>query len=824
MERLEDYKKANAYCLRCMRVTWIVMIIAWVLNVVHIFILDQSIMDHTFIGITSFAIAGYLVKYIIGFDKIVANYLMISLLVGMITFANVEVAYHGTLFMLFPMVCAILYNENKYVTYTFILTCIGFLVSVVFGFKYGLCDSNMLILTVSTTENEAAKLLSNSFSINDDVVSLVLFYVVPRCMALFGFASVLDYLKKSIQEKTLREQESLQMAESERLANQAKSHFLAQMSHEIRTPINAVLGMNEMILHKSRDKEITEYSSNIKKAGKTLLVLINSILDFSKIEDGKMEIIPAEYDFPSVLNNLINSVAARAKAKSLDFNVDVDETLPVTLFGDDLRVSQVIINLLTNAVKYTEEGCISLSIKEFARDGKKITLDVDVSDTGIGIRAEDMDKLFESFGRLDEKRNRGIEGTGLGMAIVTKLLEMMGSELKVSSEYGVGSSFSFRIVQEIVNDEPIGKLNERFERARKQESSREYLYAPAASVLVVDDNEMNCKVAKNLMKQNGIVPDFAFSGEEAIGKIRKKFYNIVFLDHMMPKMDGIETLEHLKEEKLIPEGTVVVALTANAVVGAKETYLNAGFDDYLSKPIEIEDLEAKLWKYLPSDMTEKRILSAEENTAGKTDKRKTSPERIKTGSREISEKDVREILEFEPSGDKGCFGQGGDDEILEFAPDEGDVPEFGPGETDILEFGPDEDGELYFGDDDASGIDITVLIETLNDIGLDTDAALRYCAGDKAFYRELLEEYVSSSDKKSTDLEGFFAAGDMKEYKTLVHSMKSSSKTIGKLDLFEAARDLEAAALAEDTDYVAEHHPGFIRAYLAFCKTLSVLL
>ena len=758
---------------------------------------------------------------------------------GFVTYTTAAIAFFG-LFMIFEI--KVRKNRNALIFAIMMISLVIFSYYALMGVNDGFAILWSLIIPIGVSFLVGAK-YGIGLSLYFEAVLIVMFYTPVRShMAQYysetfmnrfpilyladlfvNFVAVSGYHISTL--AAIEYEQKLKKAADVAIsADKAKSRFLAQMSHEIRTPINAVLGMNEMILREAKDDNIRDYSGDIQVAGKNLLSIINTILDFSKIEDGKMEIIPAEYDFPSVLNNLINSVAARAKAKSLDFNVDVDETLPVTLFGDDLRVSQVIINLLTNAVKYTEEGCISLSIKEFARDGKKITLDVDVSDTGIGIRAEDMDKLFESFGRLDEKRNRGIEGTGLGMAIVTKLLEMMGSELKVSSEYGVGSSFSFRIVQEIVNDEPIGKLNERFERARKQESSREYLYAPAASVLVVDDNEMNCKVAKNLMKQNGIVPDFAFSGEEAIGKIRKKFYNIVFLDHMMPKMDGIETLEHLKVEKLIPEGTAVVALTANAVVGAKETYLNAGFDDYLSKPIEIEDLEAKLWKYLPSDITEKRILSAEENTAGKTDKRKTSPERIKTGSREISEKDVREILEFEPSGDKGCFGQGGDDEVLEFAPDEGDVQEFGPGETDILEFGPDEDGELKFGDDDASGIDITVLIETLNDMGLDTDAALRYCAGDKDFYRELLEEYVSSSEKKSADLEGFFAAGDMKEYKTLVHSMKSSSKTIGKLDLFEAARDLEAAALAEDMDYVAEHHPVFLRAYLAFCKTLSVLL
>ena len=602
MDNTTDFRKANEYSLKCMRVTMIVMIIAWVLNVLHIFILDQSIMNHTFLGLIIFFAGGYFVKYLIGFEKPVANYLMLFLLVGMISFANAQVAYHGTLFMLFPMVCSILYNYNRYVRYTFALTCLGFLFSVVVGFKIGLCDANMLILTTSTSANEIAKLVGNSYEINSDIVSLVLFYVVPRCMALIGFTSVLKYLKNNIQEKTLHEQESMQLAETERLANQAKSHFLAQMSHEIRTPINAVLGMNEMILHKAKDREILEYSENIKKAGKTLLVLINSILDFSKIEDGKMELLPVKYKVTDMIENLKISVEQRAKDKGLEFIVKADENLPSELYGDDLRISQVIINLLTNAVKYTKYGSVTLDISATERKDDKVTLLVRVIDTGIGIHEEDISKLFNSFERLDENKNRTIEGTGLGLAITTKLLEMMGSKLEVKSTYDVGSEFCFSLVQTVIDDTPIkdtvGKAP--LESEKEDDIATDHIY-PDARILVVDDNEMNLKVVRNLLGLFEIDPHTVNSGMGAVSKMTENEYDIVFMDHMMPEMDGIETLAKLREENLVPGHTKVIALTANAIVGARELYLQASFDDYLTKPIEMDRLSACLEKYLPDE-------------------------------------------------------------------------------------------------------------------------------------------------------------------------------------------------------------------------------
>ena len=382
-------------------------------------------------------------------------------------------------------------------------------------------------------------------------------------------------------------------------ANKAKSDFLADMSHEIRTPINAVLGMNEMILRESKDENILEYSSNIKSAGHTLLSIINNILDFSKIEDGKMALVPVEFDTAELIVSLVNSISERARAKDLDFIVDVDESVPSRLFGDDVRISQVIMNLLTNAVKYTETGTVTLRVRNNGTSGGNVKLRFDVIDTGIGIKDEDLHKLFESFERIEEKRNRHIEGTGLGISIVCKLLAMMNSKLDVESQYSIGSTFGFDLELRVVDPEPMGNLEERKKNASVGQDKKEHLYAPDAKILVTDDNAMNLKVAVNFLKLFGITPVTCSSGMEAIEKIKKEHFDIVFLDHMMPKMDGIETLKVLHDEGCL-NGTVVIALTANAVVGAEEQYLNAGFDGYLSKPIMVDDIENTLKKYLPA--------------------------------------------------------------------------------------------------------------------------------------------------------------------------------------------------------------------------------
>ena len=430
-------------------------------------------------------------------------------------------------------------------------------------------------------------------------------------------------------------------------ASKAKSQFLAQMSHEIRTPINAVLGMNEMILRESKTAAILEYAANIQSAGRTLLTLINSILDFSKIEDGKMEIVPVRYDTINLIDDLVNMTLERAKKKGLELKTEIDSRLPRSLYGDDVRLRQVITNILTNAVKYTHKGSVTLSITCGAEsDADTLKLRVKIADTGIGIRAEDIDKLFLSFQRLDEEKNRNIEGTGLGISIVQKLLDMMDSKLEVESVYGQGSTFSFEIEQKIIDRTPLGDYNEHHTKIRDAKAEKRYLTAEGAKVLAVDDNDMNLKVISGLLKRNKVFPDLAESGQQGIELAKKKIYDIIFLDNMMPVMNGIETFHKMRREKILSGKTRVIMLTASAIAGMREIYLDEGFDDYLSKPIDVSELEKMLAKYLPPEI----IKYEEEDTpqAVEVEKPAENTEEIQTDSDTFSEKEKKHFAEACP--------------------------------------------------------------------------------------------------------------------------------------------------------------------------------
>ena len=396
-------------------------------------------------------------------------------------------------------------------------------------------------------------------------------------------------------------------------ASKTKSEFLSNMSHEIRTPINAVLGMNEMILREAKDENILEYAENVRTAGNNLLGLVNDILDFSKIEAGKMEIIPVEYELSSMMNDLVNMIQKRAEKKKLQLIVKVDKTLPTILFGDEIRVKQIVTNILTNAVKYTEKGSITLTVDFTEKTADKIKMRFTIKDTGIGIKPEDIKKLFSAFERIEEKRNRTIEGTGLGMNITKKLLNMMGTNLQVESIYGKGSKFWFEIEQKVINAEPIGDFEEAFRRSIKQHKEyHEKFSAPKARILVVDDTVMNLTVVKGLLKQTKMKIDTAESGYDCLKLVTENVYDIIFLDHRMPKMDGIETLQEMKKlSDNLNKNTPVISLTANAISGAREQYLEAGFQDYLTKPINSEKLEELIMKYLPDE----KILPADANVA-----------------------------------------------------------------------------------------------------------------------------------------------------------------------------------------------------------------
>ena len=388
-------------------------------------------------------------------------------------------------------------------------------------------------------------------------------------------------------------------------ANRAKSDFLANMSHEIRTPINAVLGMDEMILRESTDSKILEYASDIKQAGSMLLSLINDILDFSKIESGKMDIIPVDYDLGILLSDTIDMIRSRAEEKKLQLELNIESNTPVHLHGDEVRLRQIITNILTNAVKYTPEGIITLTVSGKKVSEKAVQLYVSVKDTGIGIKEEDIGRLYDSFQRVDESRNRNIEGTGLGLSITMRLLNLMGSRLEVESAYGEGSDFYFYLEQEQLDDEILGEDIQKYcEKVRGEISvSTEQFYAPDAKILVVDDNEMNLKVFSGLLKNHGMQIDTAMSGKECLARIEQNAYHMIFMDHLMPEMDGVETLRQIRELKTNrSKDAVIIILTANAVSGAREMFLEEGFADYLSKPIIAVNLEKMIQKYLPEEL------------------------------------------------------------------------------------------------------------------------------------------------------------------------------------------------------------------------------
>lgn len=398
-------------------------------------------------------------------------------------------------------------------------------------------------------------------------------------------------------------------------ANRSKSDFLANMSHEIRTPINAVLGMDEMILRDCEDSQILEYAEDIKRAGGMLLSLINDILDFSKIESGKMDIIPVDYDLGILLNETVEMVRPRANEKSLELVMEISPDTPTHLNGDEVRIRQIITNILTNAIKYTNKGKVTLTVSGKQLSEEKTELYVSVKDTGIGIRKEDIGHLFESFTRVEESRNRNIEGTGLGLSITMRLLNLMGSRLEVDSTYGEGSDFYFYLEQQRKDDKVVGEDIKKYcKKAKgiKGELSNEF-YAPLARLLVVDDNKVNLKVFKGLLKNNNMQIDTAMSGKECLELMKENHYHIVFLDHLMPDMDGVETLNKAKMLKNSKsQDAVMIVLTANAVAGAREKFLQEGFDDYLSKPISLPLLKEMILKYLP-----KELIMYDKNTVTK---------------------------------------------------------------------------------------------------------------------------------------------------------------------------------------------------------------
>ncbi len=465
------------------------------------------------------------------------------------------------------------------------------------GHKVPHCNDWVLVRRV-----DAKSLAPEKESVKLSVFATV-FLMIWLLIDVIGYISYNQQLKKSLRTIEVQNEELA-------YASSAKTTFVSNISHEIRTPINAVLGMDEMILRESKDPIITSYAEDIHNAGNVLLNLINDVLDFSKIESGKLDIIPVDYSPASLVSDIYTLSKLKADAKYLNFSVNVASDLPSMLYGDDVRIKQIIINLLSNAIKYTTEGIVELTMGYERKSDAVISLNVAVKDSGIGIKPEDIDRLFDEYSRFDTKKNRNVEGTGLGMSIVCKLLNMMGSELQIDSTYGVGSRFSFSILQKVVDNTPTGFLDLDKVKEKSDASFHEQtIYAPDARILVVDDTPLNIKVVESLLKDSGMTIDTATSGARCLKATSMIDYDLVLLDHRMPKMDGVETLHILRErEKETGRRTPVVVLTANVVSGAKEYYVSEGFDDFLSKPINPEYLDEILTQYLPPEKVSRKSL------------------------------------------------------------------------------------------------------------------------------------------------------------------------------------------------------------------------
>lgn len=488
--------------------------------------------------------------------------------------------------------------------YVFPITMTAFVIPVLMSVVFG---NNRM--TAATAASCSVCVILTGIWRNIDGTDTDRYYVVQEVVISLGiiFMSLIvaEIVNSLITEQNHRlldalrkEKRSQQEAEA---ANMAKSSFLANMSHEIRTPINAILGMNEMILREEKDPAIRGYAGNIQASGNSLLSIVSDVLDISKIESGKLEIIPVDYEVNSLISDCCNMAAGRAKAKELELLVECADNVPMKLCGDETHIRQIIMNLLTNAVKYTEKGTVKLIVSGRFTDGGFV-LKVDVSDTGIGIAEENLPQLFTQFQRFDLQRNRNIEGTGLGLSIVKRLCDLMSGTITARSVLGSGSTFTVELPQKVVDSTPCGGVNLNYSAGAEHEYHHSF-EAPEAKILAVDDLPVNLLVIANLLKETRIKIDTAGSGRECMDKCSQQKYDLILMDHMMPEMDGVLTFEKLHGDKSSPNfETPVIMLTANALAGMREQYMDVGFADYVSKPVRGAKLEEAIRRNLPESL------------------------------------------------------------------------------------------------------------------------------------------------------------------------------------------------------------------------------
>lgn len=554
-------------------------------------------------------------------------------------------------------------------------------------------------------------------------VAILAMFVLMLALETPDYYRLLDANEKLAASR--KEAEAARKAAEE--ASTAKSNFLANMSHEIRTPMNTILGMDEMILRESDNASVVEYAQNIQHAGNTLLHIINDILDFSKIESGKMEIVNEPYHLSVILHDLTTMIQVRSSEKELDFKYDIEEDLPDLLCGDEIRLKQILINILNNAVKYTDFGQVSFKVtgeRGITNDKPCLHLTFVISDTGRGISKDEIDTIYDSFERLGENKNHKIEGTGLGLAITRNLVTLMGGEIIVDSELNNGSTFTVRLAQEILSEETMHEYAQ--DHRGIQEEYTQKFVAPEVCILAVDDNEMNLMVVQSLLKSTQAKVDTAKSGYQCLDKMKEKHYDVILLDHMMPGLDGIETLHQAREMSDNQcMNTPVIVLTANAINGMKDKYLSAGFSDYLAKPVKGEELEEMLIRYLPQEKL--HIYEAQ---------KEEEPEVVDS--------------QFEEK----AYSSSGDSEIQE----------------------------------EESNASPTVEVPIMSKID-----GMSYFGNNENLYLDLVRMYVDISAQKKQEIIDAYKNQEWDEYTTYVHALKSSSKNIGALAVFDLARRIETA-------------------------------
>ncbi|MBO4415505.1 MAG: response regulator [Lachnospiraceae bacterium] len=581
---------------------------------------------------------------------------------------------------------------------------------------------------------------------------------IPMLMGLsFFLIFVIMQQADDIRKGNLEKQRAIDLSD-------AKTKFLANMSHEIRTPINSILGMNEMILRENKDMTINGYAQNVRSSGRMLLMLVNDVLDFSKVEAGKLEITNSEYSLSRLISEIVTMFIERARFKKLELKTEITADVPDGQISDEIRIKQILVNLISNAIKYTDKGSITIAVGGKYLQDDDYELELKIRDTGRGIKEEEFANLFDAFTRADIKKNRNIEGTGLGLAIVKSILDSMGGSITVDSKYGKGSSFIAKIPVKVTNRTPV-REDLITVTSDNTDDYRCDFTAPSARVLAVDDNHSNLIIVKLFLKETGIIPDLCSSGTEAVELCRRKKYDLILLDHMMPSPDGVETLNIIRNsDDSLNKDTAAIVLTANAIAGSRQMYMEAGFADYLTKPLDAQKLEVTVKKFLPAD---KVIPIHSSSLSG-------------------------------ASGADGFSDPGIDDDLF------------------VEEFLPVDDNEET-GDSD--------LKERLGAIrGMDYESALHHCGGNEDILAEILQNIVIESPSRINRMHDCIRKKDYDTYLIDAHAIKGLMATIGLDELSAYAKKHEFAARDKDYAFVDENYEKLINDYADVCARLKALL